>query len=58
MRRLLLALALGLVGAATSAQDVGSRLRSVELVDFQGTKAKRFDDLAGRAVLLEFFAHW
>lgn len=58
MRRLFLALALGLVGASLAAQDVGSRLRPVDLVGFQHTKAQRFDDFIGRAILLEFFAHW
>lgn len=58
MRRLFLALALGLAGASLSAQAVGTQLHSVDLVDFQHTKAQRFDDFIGRAVLLEFFAHW
>ena len=30
----------------------------VSMFGFGQTKAKSFDDLAGRAVLLEFFAYW
>ena len=36
----------------------GGQLPATELVDFAQTKAKSFDDVAGRAVLIEFFAYW
>ena len=36
----------------------GGQLPQVELSDFGQTKAKSFDDFAGRAVLIEFFAYW
>jgi len=36
----------------------GERLPEIELEDFAQTKAKTFGDLAGRAVLIEFFAYW
>jgi thiol-disulfide isomerase/thioredoxin len=49
---------LAALGGLAGAQVPGSELRSVELVDFQLTKAKSFEDFLGRTVLLEFFAHW
>jgi len=58
MRRLLLPLALGILGGLATAQNVGSELPTIKLKDFQLTKAQTFDDFLGRAVLLEFFAHW
>ena len=58
MRRLLLPLAFGFLGGISSAQAVGTELTSVELEDFTLTKASKYDDFLGRAVLLEFFAHW
>ena len=58
MRRFLLPLALLVASGLSSAQNVGSQLPSVELEDFSKTKATSFDDFLGRAVLLEFFAHW
>lgn len=36
----------------------GGQLPPAELGDFAQTKAKSFDDFAGRAVLIEFFAYW
>ncbi len=36
----------------------GGQLPQIELTDFGQTKAKSFDDFAGRAVLIEFFAFW
>lgn len=36
----------------------GGQLPPIELSDFAQTKAKSFDDFAGRAVLIEFFAYW
>ena len=58
MRRFFLPLALGLLGGLAGAQDPGSQLPAVELQDFQLTEATSYDDFFGRAVLLEFFAHW
>jgi hypothetical protein len=59
MKRLLVPLALGLIASAPLAQDVGSQLTSdFELEGLALTKAKTFDDFAGRAVLIEFFAFW
>jgi len=59
----LLGLAVSLsIGALPSAQSVGSQMTTlpsgVQLVDFGLTKATKYDDFLGRAVLLEFFAHW
>ena len=50
-------LALTLVLPA-SAQKVGTRVPGLPLVGFVGTPAASFDDYVGRAVLLEYFAHW
>ena len=36
----------------------GGQLPPVEAEGFAQTKAKSFDDFAGRAVLIEFFAYW
>ncbi len=57
MKRFLLPLALGLLSALGSAQ-IGQKVGEVELDDFAQTKAKSYDDLFGRAVLIEFFAYW
>ena len=40
------------------AQDVGSPIPAIELEDFTQTGAETWDDLQGRAVLIEFFAYW
>jgi hypothetical protein len=41
------------------AQEVGSRLpEELELEGYAQTGAKAWEDLYGRAVLLEFFAYW
>jgi len=58
MKRLLSLLAIGFLGSAAAAQAVGSTLPPVELENFTQTDARSYDDLVGRAVLLEFFAHW
>jgi thiol-disulfide isomerase/thioredoxin len=58
VRRRSSALVWAALGGLAGAQAPGSQLRSVELVDFQLTKAQSFDDFLGRTVLLEFFAHW
>jgi len=48
----------GLAGAA-GAQGVGTQIPlQLQLEDFAQTEARAFDDFLGRAVLLEFFAHW
>lgn len=60
LSRRLLALPLLLAGLASTAaaQDIGSPLPEVELDGFSQTAAESFDDLYGRAVLIEFFAYW
>lgn len=59
MKKALLApLALVLSGALAGAQGVGSQLPAVELDGLSQTSASSYDDLVGRAVLLEFFAYW
>lgn len=40
------------------AQSVGKTLPKVDLEGFSQTEAKSFADLAGRTVLIEFFAFW
>ena len=40
------------------AQKVGTRVPGLPLIGFVGTGAASFDDYVGRAVLLEYFAHW
>lgn len=43
---------------AAQQQHVGKKLPAAELQEFTGTPAKSLKDLAGRAILLEFFAYW
>lgn len=50
-------LLLALVPAA-GAQSVGKVMDDVALEGFAQTPARSFDDLVGRAVLIEFFAYW
>lgn len=45
-------------GAGARAQAVGSQLPELELTDLSQSKAASMEDFAGRALLLEFFAHW
>lgn len=52
------ALTLAAVALFAPAGHAGGQLPTVELEGFALTKAKSFDDFAGRAVLLEFFAYW
>ena len=52
------ALALCALAATAGGQGAGSKLPPVELEEFARTQAKSFDDYFGRAVLVEFFAHW
>ena len=57
----LLSLALGAVAIwsqPASAQGVGTKLPSVQLEGYTQTPAKSFEEFAGRAVLIEFFAYW
>lgn len=51
-------LSLLLLAGSVQAQSEGSYVTDAELTDFTNTKAKSFDDLVGRAVLIEFFAYW
>jgi peroxiredoxin len=57
---LALALALDLAAARLSAQipGPGDKLPPTVLENLTQTEAKSFSDFHGRAVLLEFFAHW
>ena len=52
-----LALLLAVPLAAQGKQHIGETLPKVEL-SFANIKAKSIDDLAGRAILIEFFAYW
>ena len=55
---LLPALALAAAPLAPVGVGVGDPLPEVSLEGFTQTKAESFEDLAGRAVLFEFFAYW
>ena len=44
--------------AAVATAQVGSPLPKPDLSGFTQTGAKRWEDLSGRLVLIEFFAHW
>jgi hypothetical protein len=63
MRKLTASLLLGLCALlcapALSAQAfLNAPLPKVELDGYAQTKAAKFEDYQGRAVLIEFFAHW
>lgn len=59
LHRSFLPVALVALGASTSAQDVGSQMPpQVALENFAQIQAKSYDELFGRAVLIEFFAYW
>lgn len=58
LRRLALPFVLASLGAAARAQAVGSQLPELELTGLSQSKASSMEDFAGRALLLEFFAHW
>lgn len=59
LRRLAPALVAGALCLPAAAQSIGSPLPDkIELADFEQTPAESFDDLYGRAVLIEFFAYW
>lgn len=57
-RSLLAPAALLALALAAPAQEVGSTVGPLELSDLAQTEAKSFDDLVGRAILIEFFAYW
>lgn len=52
------AFAVALLSAVAAAQGVGDRLAPPTLEGFAQTGATSTADLAGRAVLYEFFAYW
>jgi hypothetical protein len=54
----LAALAFAALALFAPSSQAGGQLPTVELEGFAQTKAKSFDDYAGRAVLIEFFAYW
>ena len=56
--RIQLAAALVAFALPGVAQDVGTTVPGFVLDDFSQTGAESYDDLVGRAVLLEFFAYW
>ena len=41
-----------------AADHIGKQLPAFELEGLSQSKASSFDELAGRAVLIEFFAYW
>ena len=54
-----LILTLALTSGGMSAQEVGSQLKpEVEFDAVVGLPITSIDNLVGRAVLVEFFAHW
>ncbi len=58
MLRILPPLLLALAAALPAQLAAGDRLSQPELAGFSQIKAKSSNDLAGRAVLYEFFAFW
>ena len=50
-------LALSILALAGLGQDA-TMPQEVALADFSGTEARSFEDLFGRAVLIEFWATW
>ncbi len=50
--------ALVLLAAGGQAQAVGMPMPRPEITGLSQTAAKSFAEFEGRAVLLEFFAHW
>ncbi len=59
LRNLILAgvMAFGLCTTAF-ADNIGKALPKAELEDFTQSPAASLDELAGRAILIEFFAYW
>lgn len=58
MRTIVLSLLLAGLAATAAPAQVGAPLPKAKLTDFSQSKAKKYDDLVGRLVVLEFFAHW
>ena len=59
MKTIAIALLLcGGIAASAHCQSEGRFLTDPALEGFSQTKAKRFNDFVGRAVLIEFFAYW
>lgn len=59
IRNMLLACALTFaLGSSVRADNLGKPLPSVELEGLAQSPAEAFGELAGRAVLIEFFAYW
>ena len=50
--------ALAALALCAGSARAGGSLPAASLEDFAQTKAKSFEDFAGRAVLMEFFAFW
>jgi hypothetical protein len=57
-RALALVFALAALAAPSTADAVGKTVPPIALEGFTQTKAKSYEDLLGRAVLVEFFAYW
>ncbi len=61
MRRLVI-LAIVVAGLATPAAfgqlKVGDKAPSIKAKELLNTKIKSLDELKGRVILLEYFAHW
>ena len=51
-------LALAAFALPAGSARAGGTVPAASLDDFAQTKAKSFDDFAGRAVLMEYFAFW
>lgn len=58
LRYLLAPAAVAALALAAPAQEVGSRVSSLEIADLAQTEASSYDDFVGRAILIEFFAYW
>lgn len=57
-RSVLALLALAALTLPLHAQEVGSRIDSLEVEDLAHTDASSWGDFTGRTVLIEFFAYW
>lgn len=44
--------------AVAAPAQIGELLPEIELEDFGNTEAEELADYRGRAILIEFFAHW
>ncbi len=58
LRRIALPLVLGCLGTVARAQTVGSQLPELALEGLSQSEATSVEDFTGRALLIEFFAHW